>query len=61
MTNLSIQPVTATIGANVEGVDLREPLPDAARKAILAALLTHHVLFFRNDERILQDHPVNCN
>ena len=50
MTRLSIQPVTTTIGARVEGVDLREPLGEDMRDAILAALLRHHVLFFRGQD-----------
>ncbi len=50
MSSLHVQPVTASIGANVDGVDLREPLSDADRKAILEALFEHHVLFFRNQD-----------
>ena len=57
MTRLSIQPVTTTIGARVEGVDLREPLGEDMRDAILDALLRHHVLFFR-DQDITPDQQV---
>jgi len=57
MTRLSIQPVTTTIGARVEGVDLREPLGEDVRDAILDALLRHHVLFFR-DQDITPDQQV---
>ena len=57
MTRLSIRPVTTTIGARVEGVDLREPLGEDMRDAILDALLRHHVLFFR-DQDITPDQQV---
>lgn len=50
MSTLHVQPVTATIGANVGGVDLREPISEMDRKAILEALFEHHVLFFRNQD-----------
>ena len=50
MSPLHVQPVTATIGANVDGIDLREPISEIDRKAILEALFEHHVLFFRNQD-----------
>lgn len=50
MSGPHIQPVTATIGANVHGVDLREPISAVDQKAILEALFEHHVLFFRNQD-----------
>jgi len=50
VTRLAIRPVTTTIGAKVEGVDLREPLGEEVRDAILDALLRHHVLFFRDQD-----------
>jgi taurine dioxygenase len=50
VSGLHVQPVTATIGANVDGVDLREPISEVDRKAILEALFEHHVLFFRNQD-----------
>ena len=45
---IDIQPVTATIGAEVHGVDLREELDDGTVDVIRKALLDHLVLFFRN-------------
>jgi len=45
-----ITPVTAAIGAQVDGVDLREPLTESLREALLDALVTHHVLFFRGQD-----------
>jgi len=45
---IDIRPVTATIGAEVHGVDLRDKLDDGTIDAIRKALLDHLVLFFRD-------------
>ena len=45
---LSIRPITPTIGAEVEGVDLTAPLEPDEVAAIRQALLDHPVLFFRD-------------
>lgn len=50
MSGLKITPVTAAIGAQIAGVDLREPLTESLREALLDALVTHHVLFFRGQD-----------
>ena len=42
-----IRPLTRAIGAEIGGLDLREPLGDAARAALLAGLDRHLVLRFR--------------
>ena len=47
---IEIQPVTASVGAEVSGVDLREPLDGTAVAAIEEALLEHLVLFFRDQD-----------
>ena len=44
---VQVQPLTATIGAEVGGVDLREPLREDEVEAITEALGRHQVLFFR--------------
>jgi taurine dioxygenase len=44
---VTVEPMTAEIGAEVSGIDLREPLDDAARDTIEQALLRHMVLVFR--------------
>ncbi len=49
----SVQRMTPAIGAEIEGIDLADPLSDAAFQAIHAALLEHQVIFFRD-----QDIPV---
>lgn len=50
MSGLQIRKLTASIGAEVAGVDLREPLSAEMRGAILEALVTHHVIFFRDQD-----------
>jgi taurine dioxygenase len=45
-----ILPVTPTIGAEVRGVDLREPLDPGTAETLERALLEHHVLFFRDQQ-----------
>lgn len=48
MPNFEIRPVTASIGAEIRGVDLREDLPQSTIDALRTALLDHLVLFFRD-------------
>lgn len=47
MSTIEVRPVTANIGAEVRGVDLREPLDDTTYAALRDALEAHQVLFFR--------------
>jgi alpha-ketoglutarate-dependent sulfate ester dioxygenase len=51
---LTIRPLQPTIGAEISGVDLRNPLSDADRDQIKAAILEYKVVFFR-DQFIDQD------
>ena len=44
---IKIVPLTPTIGAEITGVDLSQPLDDAVRQEIQDALLNHLVVFFR--------------
>jgi taurine dioxygenase len=46
--DLSIEKLTPTIGAEVAGIDLGEPLCDEGLSSIRKLLLDHHVLFFRD-------------
>jgi taurine dioxygenase len=48
VSRILIHPVTKAIGAEVRGVDLREPLAAEALRTLERALLDHHVLFFRD-------------
>ncbi len=50
MSPALILPVTPTIGAEVRGVDLREPLDPGTVETLELALLEHHVLFFRDQQ-----------
>jgi taurine dioxygenase len=45
--SIEVTPLTAAIGAEVSGVDLRTTLDDETVEAVRAALLRHLVLFFR--------------
>ena len=48
MPTIDITPLTAAIGGEVRGVDLREELSDVDVKMLRQALLEHLVLFFRD-------------
>ena len=50
MSTIEIRPLTAAIGAEVSGVDLREPLADDDVACLRQALLDHLVLFFRDQD-----------
>lgn len=45
---IGVKPLTATVGAEITGVDLSRPLDDATFKAIHQAWLKHQVLVFRH-------------
>jgi taurine dioxygenase len=45
---IAIRPLQPTIGAEIGGVDLRNPLPTEVRDAIKAAVLQYKVVFFRD-------------
>src|SRR4249919_621652 len=49
---MKIEPLTATIGAEIGGVDLASDLSDDVIAAIRAALLEWKVIFFRDQERL---------
>ncbi|HXY94156.1 MAG TPA: TauD/TfdA family dioxygenase [Acidimicrobiia bacterium] len=54
---LDVRPLTNVIGAEVTGIDLRQPLDEAAVAQISDALVRWKVLFFR-DQHITQDQQV---
>ena len=56
LSNIRVKPVTASIGADVEGVDLAQPLSDATFDMLHDALMDHQVLFFRDQEMSLEQH-----
>src|SRR3954447_13615130 len=45
---MTLRPLTAAIGVELGGVDLRAPLTDATIAAIREVLLEHLVVFFRD-------------
>ena len=47
---LAIRPLTPTIGAEVTGVDLSQPVDDATRKALYDAWIEHAVLVIRDQK-----------
>ena len=53
---LQLTPCSGTLGAEVSGISLCEPLDSAAAAAIEAALLEHEVLFFRDQPMTPQQH-----
>ncbi|MFP3516268.1 taurine dioxygenase [Pseudomonas sp. SIMBA_077] len=46
--SLTLTPISSALGAQIEGVDLTQPLSLEQRDAIEQALLKHQVIFFRN-------------
>lgn len=54
--DLTIVPMTPTIGAEVEGIDLTRPLDAATVKALRQALLDWKVLFFRDQDITTDQH-----
>jgi taurine dioxygenase len=44
---IEVLPVSAHLGAEIRGIDLRQPLGDEQRNAIHTALMRHLVVFFR--------------
>ena len=54
---LDVRPLTGTIGAEIRGVDLREPLDDAAVAEIRGLWMRHKVVFFR-DQHLEPVHQV---
>jgi taurine dioxygenase len=47
---IRVLPITGSIGAEIEGVDLSQPLTDECFAEIRAAIVEHLVLFFRDQE-----------
>lgn len=45
---MKITPITPTIGAEITGIDLEQPLSDHSWQAIARAFADHHVLVFRD-------------
>ncbi len=50
LAGISFHPISARIGAEVRGIDLRNPLDAATFERLHAALVEHQVLFFRDQD-----------
>jgi alpha-ketoglutarate-dependent taurine dioxygenase len=53
---LRIHPLEPTIGAEISGIDLRQPISDAVRDEIKRTLLEYKVVFFRDQELTTDQH-----
>ncbi len=49
-SEVRLRPMSGTLGAFVEGVDLAQPLDEATVAELRAALVAHHVLVFRGQD-----------
>ncbi len=54
---LHVEPIAGTLGADISGIDLSQPLDDALIAEVRQALLDNHVIFFR-DQRITPEQQV---
>ena len=54
--SVTIEPLTGHIGAEIQGIDLREPLNDHNYTTIHSALMEHLVVFFRDQELTPDQH-----
>ena len=50
MNVITIEKVTANLGANISGIDLTQPLSSTEIKALEQALLDYQILFFHNQD-----------
>ena len=53
---IEVRPLTAVIGAQVDGIKLSEPMDDETFSFVHSALLEHLVLFFRDQEMTPDQH-----
>jgi alpha-ketoglutarate-dependent taurine dioxygenase len=61
-TVLTVRPVTPAVGAEINGVDLHEPLDSTRADTLRQALLDHGVLFFHDQDLTRgQFHAFLCN
>ncbi|OYW42993.1 MAG: taurine dioxygenase, partial [Rhodobacterales bacterium 12-64-8] len=54
---IKVNPLSSHLGAEIEGVDLSQPLSNAQFDDIHTAFLKHHVIFFR-DQKLTPDQHV---
>ncbi len=56
--HIDVRSLTPTVGAEIRGVDLREPLPDGVFEEVRSAFLRHQVVFFKEQERLSPDQQI---
>lgn len=54
--SFSVQPVSGTIGADIAGLDLSQPLPEGTQAELRQALVHYHVLFFHDQQLTPAEH-----
>ena len=55
--SFTVEPLSAVLGAAIVGLDLRQPLPEATKRAVYDAFIRYHVLCFR-DQHLDSDQQV---
>lgn len=50
MTHVRVRPIAGALGAEIDGIDLTQPITDDVYEAVHAALLEHQVIFFREQD-----------
>ena len=53
---IDIRPLTTHVGAEIHGIDLRQPMSDQTYREVRAALNPHGVIFFRDQALTCQQH-----
>jgi taurine dioxygenase len=53
--HIAVERIAGSLGAEVEGVDLRQDLPDEVLAEVRQALLDHQVIFFRDQHGLTPD------
>lgn len=53
----TVEPLSAVLGASIVGLDLRQPLPEATKRAVYDTFIQYHVLCFR-DQHLNQDQQI---
>jgi len=53
----TVEPLSAVLGASIVGLDLRQPIPEATKRAIYDRFVQYHVLCFR-DQHLSQDQQI---
>ena len=53
---ISVKPLTAVIGAEIDGVDISQPLSNQAFTEVHDALMQYQVIFFHDQHMSLEQH-----